>query len=106
MIAERHTLPFLFLFLDGAVGWLQGMELCGSIPELVHTPVCLDCWRRPTSATDEVLAVGDIGGYVSLFNLEQNWSEQKRSENRSVPAGSASYRPMAADCHICAHSFL
>ncbi|KAL3142584.1 hypothetical protein ABBQ38_002902 [Trebouxia sp. C0009 RCD-2024] len=61
---------------------LQGMEVCGSVPELVHTPVCLDCWRRPTSATDEVLAVGDIGGYVTLFDLQQNWSEQKRSENR------------------------
>ncbi len=65
-------------------GWVQGMELCGSIPELVHTPVCLDCWRRPTSATDEVLAVGDIGGYVTLYDLQQNWSEQKRSENRSA----------------------
>lgn len=74
--------------VHGAIGWLQGMELCGSIPELVHTPVCLDCWRRPTSATDEVLAVGDIGGYVTLFNLEQNWSEQKRSESRSEPAAS------------------
>ena len=60
----------------------QGMEVCGSIPELVHTPVCMDCWRRPTSATAEVLAVGDIGGYVSLFNIEENWSEQKRGENR------------------------
>lgn len=98
MIAERCRL-FLFLIFsfDGAVGWLQGMELCGSIPELVHTPVCLDCWRRPTSATDEVLAVGDIGGYVTLFNLEQNWSEQKRSENRSVPAGCACY------CRMFAH---
>lgn len=72
------------LCLLSAWGWLQGMEVCGSVPELVHTPVCLDCWRRPTSATDEVLAVGDIGGYVTLFDLQQNWSEQKRSENRSA----------------------
>ena len=61
----------------------QGMEICGSIPELAHTPVCMDCWRRPTSATEEVLAVGDIGGYVTLFNLAENASEPKRSENRS-----------------------
>ncbi|KAL3152253.1 hypothetical protein ABBQ32_001332 [Trebouxia sp. C0010 RCD-2024] len=69
---------------DGTFRFWQakGMEVCGSVPELVHTPVCLDCWRRPTSATDEVLAVGDIGGYVTLFDLQQNWSEQKRSENR------------------------
>ena len=63
---------------------LQGMELCGSVPELVHTSVCMDCWRRPTSATEEVLAVGDIGGYVSLFNLQENAHEPKRSENRSA----------------------
>ncbi|KAL0019122.1 hypothetical protein WJX79_001934 [Trebouxia sp. C0005] len=61
---------------------LQGMEICGSIPELAHTPVCMDCWRRPSSATEEVLAVGDIGGYVTLFNLAENASEPKRSENR------------------------
>ena len=62
----------------------QGMEICGSIPELAHTPVCMDCWRRPSSATEEVLAVGDIGGYVTLFNLAENASEPKRSENRSA----------------------
>lgn len=66
--------------------WMQGMEVCGSIPELVHTPVCMDCWRRPLSATEEVMAVGDIGGYVTLFNLQDNVSEPKRSENRSAHA--------------------
>ncbi|KAA6426925.1 MAG: hypothetical protein FRX49_03249 [Trebouxia sp. A1-2] len=69
---------------DGTFRFWQakGMEICGSIPELAHTPVCMDCWRRPSSATEEVLAVGDIGGYVTLFNLAENASEPKRSENR------------------------
>ena len=65
---------------------LQGMEVCGSIPELVHSPLCMDCWRKPTSASEELLAVGDIGGCVSLFSLEQHWAEPKRSENRYAVA--------------------
>lgn len=60
----------------------QGMEVCGSIPELMHSPVCMDSWRRPTSATEELLAVGDIGGCVTVFNLEEHATEEKRSENR------------------------
>ncbi len=72
-------------FAHNLIG-LQGMEVCGSIPELEHTPVCMDCWRRPTSATQEVLAVGDMAGYVTLFNLQENASEQQRSESRSADA--------------------
>ena len=60
----------------------QGMEMCGSIPELMHSPLCMDSWRRPTSATEELLAIGDIGGCVTVFNLEEHWTEEKRSENR------------------------
>lgn len=60
----------------------QGMEVCGNIPELVHSPLCMDSWRKPTSATEELLAVGDIGGCVTVFNIEEHSTEAKRSENR------------------------
>ena len=66
----------------------QGMEICGSIPELMHSPLCMDSWRRPTSATEELLAIGDIGGCVTVFNLEEHWTEEKRSENRCIGPGS------------------
>ncbi len=61
------------------------MELCGSEPELEFSPLCMDAWQKGSVLDrQEVLAVGDIGGRLSLYRLVEHESKSKKSDCRCV----------------------
>lgn len=47
-------------------------ELCGSIPEIDYAPMSMDCWAPPRRRDVELVAFGDGGGFVRLYELEIN----------------------------------
>ena len=62
---------------------LQSHDMCGLMPELEHTPLCLTCWRKGGGlGTEELVAVGDMGGHVHLLRVEEHEREHKKSDSR------------------------
>lgn len=61
---------------------VQFFEKCGSAPELEFSPLSMDSWRQVGSLSEEMLAVGDIGGLITTFKLAENPAEDKRSTDR------------------------
>ena len=61
--------------------------MCGLMPELEHTPLCLTCWRKGGGlGTEELVAMGDMGGHVHLLHVEEHEREHKKSDSRWGPA--------------------